>query len=371
MKTTNTALSKVSSLAGRTCATLLLIFCFFMVLGSLLNGAFLAAVGFAIAAVMTWPGRLMGLPFNVRALTTGVAAAIAFVLLPKTTTADEGPQNAAQTSQSVVAQTTEPSRATSGCRSDQIKHADYAVRDEATLLTAPQKGAKPLLMKVGEQTLPAPLELSASVREVCRVGKWSQIIVLSLTDDNLKGWVPTTALRRVPTTPAGRRIYTTSDFEWPAGAGSAKLAVVEIVNRIMDQRPDCRAIDVENLMLDGSAATGTFTVPCFVGSDLASFDFRAADAKSARNFFPEQPVAPIDHGTAHQMCADEAKRRASHPSTVDVSTSASSFWSKPEGNAQLSTTFTAANSFGLKLKFNLVCDFRGQDLRDVSISEAQ
>lgn len=165
-----------------------------------------------------------------------------------------------------------------------VTQIDFAVQTETILLTQPAADAAPVPLQVGAESLPAPLELSASVRELCRDGDWSEVYVASYPYGKLQGWVPSSALRSVPVTKAGRRIYRASDFIWPAGSGPAKSAVVTIANRIMDQRPICLAIDTENLVMAGSGAAAVFSLPCFVQGDMISFDFRAADAGNGRRF---------------------------------------------------------------------------------------
>ncbi len=165
-----------------------------------------------------------------------------------------------------------------------VTQVDFAVQSETILLTQPAAGADPVPLQVGTESLPAPLELSASARELCRDGDWSEVYVASYPYGQLQGWVPSSALRSVPVTEAGRRIYRASDFIWPDGSGPAKSAVVTIANRIMDQRSVCLAIDTENLVMAGSGPAAVFSLPCFARGDIISFDFRAADAGNGRRF---------------------------------------------------------------------------------------
>lgn len=165
-----------------------------------------------------------------------------------------------------------------------VTNTDFAVSSEAILLSEPKKAAAPVQLIVGNASVPAPLELSASVRELCRSGKWSEVYVTSNPFAKMQGWVLSSALKAVPVTETGRRIYQASDFAWPEDTGLAKGEVVQIANRIMDQRRECLALDTENLVLVGPGNRGTFSLPCFVPLDMKSFDFRAADAKNGRSF---------------------------------------------------------------------------------------
>lgn len=128
-----------------------------------------------------------------------------------------------------------------------VTQTDFAVESEATLLTGPIAAAPPVQFGIGTDTAPAPLERSASVRELCRDGDWSEVYVASYPYGTLQGWVPSSALRTVPVTKTGRRLYRASDFTWPKGSEPAQAAVITIANRIMEQPPQCLAIDSENL----------------------------------------------------------------------------------------------------------------------------
>lgn len=250
-----------------------------------------------------------------------------------------------------------------------VSHQDYAVRGEDILLTQPRAGAEPVGFDVGGVQVPAPLETSAQVREVCRSGEWSRVQILSLTDHSLQGWVPSSRLRKVPVTAKGRRIYERGDFTWPEGSGPVREAVVQIANRIMAQRPECVALDIENLVLTGPAERGTFSLPCFAGTEMISFDFRATDAKSGHGFDPIEPVEAIDKMAAFYACQEAIQARSAHPSTVSVSLMDYEFTVDDVGNSNARSTFTAKNSFGLELKFRAVCSFEGTSLSNVIVEE--
>ena len=249
-----------------------------------------------------------------------------------------------------------------------VTQSDYAVAGEDTLRTQPRPDAPPVMIHLGSEQVAAPLEASAALRELCRTAGWSEVRILSLTDRELQGWVPRSKLRRVPTNPSGRRVYQARDFEWPGDSAGQTAAVVIIANRIMDQRPDCLALDTENLTLVGAAARGTFSLPCFVQGNLISFDFRAADAASGRSFVP---VEPIDKLTAVDLCKQEILKRAAHPSTVAFPMIDYDFREgSGDGRTQLLMSFKAKNGFGLELEYDARCDFNGRAVTNVAASEA-
>lgn len=260
-------------------------------------------------------------------------------------------------------------RGTPCATTGRVTKIDFAVRTETALLTSPEIGASPVTFG-SEKPIPFPMELSASVRELCRQGEWSEVRVVSYPYASMQGWVPFKTLRKVPFTPAGRRIYAVADFKWPANTGSVKVNVVQIANRIMSDRPDCLALDTGNLTLVGDGRRGTFSLPCFVDRNVASFDFRATDAATGRSFVPIAPREPISKGDAYNACETATKKRVNHPSTVEMSMMAMDLQDLGDGNTQFRTTFTAKNSFGLELKFKVVCDFFGEELTDVGMVEA-
>lgn len=78
----------------------------------------------------------------------------------------------------------------------------------------------------------------------------------------------------------------------------------------------------------------------------------------------------IDASDAATICEDAARERIAHPSTADFSILAIGFRAYDDGTAIFATTFTARNSFNLKLEFNLACDFSGKQMTDIKIVEA-
>ncbi|NQD80272.1 DUF4124 domain-containing protein [Pseudomonas sp. CrR14] len=80
----------------------------------------------------------------------------------------------------------------------------------------------------------------------------------------------------------------------------------------------------------------------------------------------------IKRADAAEACESAARRRANNPSTVDFSR----FWSAafadfPDGRATFASQFTAKNSFGVELRFDISCYFKGDNLAEVSVAEAR
>jgi len=246
-----------------------------------------------------------------------------------------------------------------------VTQVDFAVKTEGVLRQEPSAQSQPVMFKAGDEQIPAPLELSSSIRQLCVAGAWSKIYIVSLLDQKIAGWVPTDLLRKVRTTSAGRRIYQADDFEWPEGSEKARGAVVKLANRIMDQRPECLALYTDSLVLNPDREGGKFSLPCFTADDMLSFDFHAADAATDRSF---EKVDPLAEDAAWAACRSAILDRVSHPSTVDFS--GYDYRNNKDGDTSVTVPFSAKNSFGLELRFEAWCRFTGAKLTDISISEA-
>lgn len=74
---------------------------------------------------------------------------------------------------------------------------------------------------------------------------------------------------------------------------------------------------------------------------------------------------------AINICRNYAKLNSTHPSTVDFSVFAAKFIKSPDGRTRIVTTFTAKNSFNLKLRFQIGCLFQGSEFLEATIVEAE
>ena len=242
----------------------------------------------------------------------------------------------------------------------------YAVAEEGILRKLPQAGPPSVPFMSKGKAVPAPIDPSMTVRELCRKGNWSEVLIVTLPGHDLQGWVPSDKLRKVPSDASGRRVYLVQDIKWPKDVGPEKPAVVKLINRIMQQRPECQAMDTNKLTLIGRASRGTFTVRCFAGKDMKPFEFRAVDAVNMRSF---AKVEPMDETDAVTECRIAAEKSAMHPSTVDFDMYYTyDDWG--EGRTQVHTFFTAKNSFNLELRHEAICDFVGTTLENIGFKEA-
>jgi len=260
--------------------------------------------------------------------------------------------------------------APSNCDGISAEPTDIAVRESVTLRERADRRSEQVSIPFGvnRDVRPVSIEPTMPVRELCRAGTWSYVSILQLPSDigNAKGWVPTASLRQVTTDKNGRRIYGPADFEWVNGSARYQKAILTVVNRVMVQNPKCDAFNSQSIMMNKDRAGPLIKVACF-GETEQTVDFRPDDATNGRSF---APVDPIDEKTAREACWAAAKERATHPSTVDISTFGGQFQPYEDGTASYRTTFSARNSFNLQLNYTIRCSFKGGEFTAVDIQES-
>ncbi len=79
----------------------------------------------------------------------------------------------------------------------------------------------------------------------------------------------------------------------------------------------------------------------------------------------------LTESDAFAACEAAARQQITHPSTADFSVLDANLQSHDDGTALFTTTFTARNSFNLKLTYRLVCDFTGDEMTGTYIFEDQ
>jgi len=112
-----------------------------------------------------------------------------------------------------------------------------------------------------------------------------------------------------------------------------------------------------------------FFVQCGEGAFPEVVRFDLNDIKANR--VPSAKVV-MEREKGLKICTEEAKSRATIPSSVD----ASWFWDvsyspKENGNAVIGTSFKASNAIGTEEKFQIYCFFEGQELTSVTLKPAK
>jgi hypothetical protein len=257
---------------------------------------------------------------------------------------------------------------------EKVTGVDFAVRSSSPLLDTPDETGTPVTVTFGPANISVPVAVdqSVSVREVCRKDEWSKVRVLLLPDPigSTTGWVPSNTLKAVRTNAQGRRLYQAADLQWPAGSAPHRRTFLAVANRIMEQNPKCDAINDQSLSVERDTGGTLLKIACY-GAEEQAFDFRPADASNGRSFAPVAPIAAVDKQQARNACQSAALRLASHPSTVDFHYTGETFDTFGNGGARFTTTLTARNSFNLELTHRATCEFRGNTLQDVQLSETR
>ena len=151
--------------------------------------------------------------------------------------------------------------------------------------------------------------------------------------------------------------------------------VAQMLNLLHAEHPACaeslQPMTALRARVSDNPANPAFTVVCGKAKPRM-VHFTWMDAVNRR--VPEQPPLPlvVSQGEAHKACEAAAQQRASRPGTVDMSR----FWSaafheRVDGTAEYSTTFTAANAFGARDEYQIVCQFRGKTLTDAAVRPAR
>ncbi|MGB3025833.1 hypothetical protein [Paradevosia shaoguanensis] len=209
---------------------------------------------------------------------------------------------------------------------------------------------------------------STTVRRYCEEGEWP---LVSIVDpawlNDVRGWVPTSNIRRIERTTNGRRLYTEADFLWDNDSLPYSEKIVAAVNKISEENSRCGSIDASSMALSASKsspADPVFFVTCGSGSGAFNVWFRPSDIENGESM---AAIAALGRDQAVLACKDAAAAAANNPSTVDFSTLNAAYDAAPSGRSTLQSTFAAKNAFNLETKFNIRCLFDGITLVESSI----
>lgn len=165
--------------------------------------------------------------------------------------------------------------------------------------------------------------------------------------------------------------FTEEDFYWDKKTKEYKDLIVHMVNEIHRKNPKCMTIDPATAAMSstkGTASDPVFFVTC--GEGINAFNVFFSKSEANRGVIPTAPTN-IDQATAVRLCEEYAKANATHPSTVKFSRVMSlSVTEHANGNTTVLSTFTAKNSFGLELKYDIRCLLNSNGIIEGSIVEA-
>lgn len=217
------------------------------------------------------------------------------------------------------------------------------------------------------------IDNSTTVQIQCTDGDWARVQIQ--TPDWLKehvGWVEHSALS-APLKPGEVREFTEADFSWDEDTSKAKPAIIKAVNRIHREDPRCKDSIYPSSVAKSDTESkaqkkSVYFVNCGDGAQSVNVYF---DAKRADDPTPFRASGHIDKMRAIDLCEAYAKANASHPSTVEFSRFMDLATSEhANGRTRVQSSFTAKNSFGLELKFDINCLLDENGFIEGNIQEA-
>ena len=349
-------------------------------LGSLISGDVLAALIIVLGRALITPqaGQLVGrkigfLQSGLRQVAAGFVLVVVGILVGATQVKHAARDNTLTKEKTPIRGTTakfscERGTAANGDVVDVIGAKGHALR------SAPNgdKVVNEKATRVLGSTQYQDINNSTKVQVQCVDGDWARVQITSpewLREH--KGWVERSALAQ-PLKPGETRQFTEADFLWDEDTAKAKAVIIRAVNRIHQEDPRCK--DAIQLYSVAKADTESkaqkkpvYFVSCGHDGTIVYFDAKRADDPT-----PFRAPGYIDKTKAADLCEAYAKTKASHPSTVDFSRVLDLNVSEgPNGRTQVNSTFTARNSFGLELKFQIQCWFDENRFIEGRIAEAR
>ena len=222
------------------------------------------------------------------------------------------------------------------------------------------------------ETIYVQIDHTVTVHEFCRKGDWSYIQVdkPDWLRKSHRGWVASRYLRKDERDDMGVRVFTEADFIWDKNIAPYKDIIIAGVNKIHRENIRCKEIDTSSAYISGTRSTPggpVFFVTCGSGANAFNVWFSKKDLESGKVF---RAAKHIDRGTAIDLCEQYAKKVATHPSTVDFSRFLDlSVREHPNGRTTITSTFTAKNSFNLKIEFRIRCLLDATSFIEASVQE--
>jgi hypothetical protein len=243
--------------------------------------------------------------------------------------------------------------------------------------TGPRENADKIInekaTRILKRTEYISIDHSVKVYEECTQAGWSKISVIEpdWLRESHKGWVPSKALRAQKIDSSGVRVFTEEDFHWDKKIALYKSIIIAGVNKIHRENSRCKEIDSMSAYLStqGTKNDPVFFVTCGQGTNAFNVYFSKSEVEKGKEF---RAAAHLTKLKAIELCESYAKNNATHPSTVDFSRVKDlAVREHPNGRTTVTSTFTAKNSFNLKLKHRIRCLLDGNGLIEGHISEAQ
>lgn len=218
------------------------------------------------------------------------------------------------------------------------------------------------------------IDNTATVVEECCQAGWSRVQVTE--PDWLRashiGWVPSTAFRGQKKDDSGQVVFTEADFIWDKKTTPYKKIIVAGVNKVHKENSRCKTIDPGSAYISSSQGTTSdpvFFVTCGTGANAFNAFFSKSEVEKGTTL---AAAKQIYRNRAIDLCEAYAKANAAHPSTVSFSRVMDlAVTEHPNGRTTVISSFTAKNSFDLKLKYSIRCLCDANGLIEGNVNEAQ
>ena len=215
---------------------------------------------------------------------------------------------------------------------------------------------------------------SVTIYEECTQGEWSKIRVTDpdWLSKSHRGWVSSKFLRGKNVDSSGAELFSEEDFYFDKNTRPYQSIIVAGVNKVHRENSRCKDIDVSSAYISGSKgnkANPVFFVTCGKGQNAFNAFFSKSDVEKDNKLSAK---VHISKSNAISLCENHAKENAVHPSTVDFSVVMDlSVYDAPNGRTRVTSTFTAKNSFNLKLEHKISCLLDSNGLIEANISEVE
>jgi hypothetical protein len=250
--------------------------------------------------------------------------------------------------------------------SDVMLHAGPSAKSEKLI----NQKATQILKKTQYLTI----DNTVTVVEECNQTGWSRVRVTEpdwLCASHI-GWVPNSALRGQKKDSSGQVVFTEADFIWDKKTTPYKKIIVAGVNKVHKENSRCETIDPASAYISSSKGTPSdpvFFVTCGTGANTFNAFFSKSEVEKGTKL---AAAKHIDRNRAIDLCEAYAKANATHPSTVSFSRVMDlAVTDHPNGRTAVTSSFTAKNSFDLKLKYSIRCLCDASGLIEGNINEAQ
>lgn len=218
------------------------------------------------------------------------------------------------------------------------------------------------------------IDNTVTVLEECSQAGWSRVRVTE--PDWLRashvGWVPSTALRGQKKDSSGQVVFTEADFIWDKKITPYKKIIVAGVNKVHKENSRCKTIDPGSAYISSSKGTPSdpvFFVTCGTGANAFNAFFSKSEVGRGATL---AAAKHIERNRAIDLCEAYAKANSTHPSTISFSRVMDlAVTEHPNGRTTVMSSFTAKNSFDLKLKYSIRCLCDANGLIEGNINEAQ